>query len=144
MALFRRPVKVPGSKQSQTKLEESIFSLFFLKILHFSVEYSILYSVYSTKVSLSGFVSQLCNNTISAQIFKSTSTLCTLFSKNNMNLRITLSLPRLEHTVRKFLTDVAVCDWWRYCKALYDEKFFQTEGNGRKFRHIQLNNSVIS
>ena len=47
-------------------------------------------------------------------------------------------------TGRKGWADCAVCDWWRYCKALCDVKFSQMEGNGRKFRHIQLSNSVIS
>ena len=36
-------------------------------------------------------------------------------------------------TVRKVLADFAVCDWWRYCRALR-----LIEENGRKFRHIQL------
>ena len=31
-----------------------------------------------------------------------------------------------------------------YCKALGDVKFSKIEGNGRKFRHIQISNSFIS
>ena len=34
--------------------------------------------------------------------------------------------------------------WWRYCKALWDVKIRQIEGIRRKFRPIQLRNSVIS
>ena len=37
-----------------------------------------------------------------------------------------------------YLTDDA------YCKALCDVKFRHIEGYGRKFRHIELSNSVIS
>ena len=44
------------------------------------------------------------------------------------------------YTVRKGSADLAVCDWWRYCIALCDVKFSQIEGNGRKFRHIELSN----
>ena len=47
------------------------------------------------------------------------------------------------YTVRKVLAHFAVCDRWRYCKALCDEKFSQKEGNGRKFSHIELRNIVI-
>ena len=32
----------------------------------------------------------------------------------------------------------------RYCNALCDVKLRQEEGNGRKFRHIEINNRVIS
>ena len=42
------------------------------------------------------------------------------------------------YTVRKVLADLAVFDWWRYCKALCDVKFLQIEGNGRKFSHREL------
>ena len=31
-----------------------------------------------------------------------------------------------------------VCDWRRCCKALWDVKFSQTEGNGQKCRHIAI------
>ena len=48
------------------------------------------------------------------------------------------------YTVRKGSADLAVCDWWRYCIALCDVKFSQIEGNGRKFRHIELSNKKIS
>ena len=48
----------------------------------------------------------------------------------------------------KFLTDFAVCGWWRYCKALWDEIFSQREENDQKFCHIHTYihtcNSVIS
>ena len=37
-----------------------------------------------------------------------------------------------------------IFEWWRYCKALCDVKLRQIEGNGKKFRHIELSNSVIS
>ena len=47
-------------------------------------------------------------------------------------------------TVRKVLADFAVSDWRRNCKALCDVMFRQIEENGRKFRHIELSNSVIS
>ena len=47
-------------------------------------------------------------------------------------------------TIRKVLADFAVCDWWRYCKALCDEKFCQIAGNGRKFSHIELSNKESS
>ena len=49
--------------------------------------------------------------------------------------------------VRKVLADLlykCVCDWWRYFKTLCDVKFSQIAGNGWKFRHIELCNSVIS
>ena len=45
-------------------------------------------------------------------------------------------------SVRKVLADFAVCDVLCYCKALWDVTFRQIEGNGRKFRHIELSNSV--
>ena len=45
-------------------------------------------------------------------------------------------------TVRKVFADFAVFDWGRYCKTLCDVKFRQIEGNGRKFCHIELSNSV--
>ena len=32
---------------------------------------------------------------------------------------------------------------FRYCKALYDVKFRQIEGNGQKFSPIKLSNSVV-
>ena len=32
----------------------------------------------------------------------------------------------------------------RYCKALCDVKVSQIEENGRKFRHLELSNSVFS
>ena len=38
---------------------------------------------------------------------------------------------------RKVLADLGVFDWWHYCKALWDVKFRQIEGNGPKLRHIQ-------
>ena len=41
------------------------------------------------------------------------------------------------------LADFGVFDWWRYCKALCDERFRQIEGKGRKFSHIELSSSVI-
>ena len=41
------------------------------------------------------------------------------------------------YTVRTVLADFAVCDWWRYCKALFNVKFSQMEENGRKFRAKQ-------
>ena len=47
-------------------------------------------------------------------------------------------------TVRKVLADFAVYDWWCYCKALWDVKFNQIEGKGRKYSHIKLSHSVIS
>ena len=47
------------------------------------------------------------------------------------------------HTVRKVLAEFAVCNWWRYCKAVCDVKFSQIEGNGKKCRRIELSNSVI-
>ena len=40
-----------------------------------------------------------------------------------------------SYTVRKILEDFAVTD---------DEKFSKIKRNGRKFRHIELSNSVIS
>ena len=40
--------------------------------------------------------------------------------------------------------EFAVCDWWRHCKALCDGKFRQIEGNGPKFRHIELSNNFIN
>ena len=49
-----------------------------------------------------------------------------------------------SHTVRKFLADFAVCDWWHYCKALCDVKFRQIEGKGRKFCQIELSNIAAS
>ena len=45
-------------------------------------------------------------------------------------------------TVRKVLEDFAVQNL--NLKALCDVKFRQIEVNGRKFRHIELSNSVIS
>ena len=38
----------------------------------------------------------------------------------------------------KSFGDFAIFDWWRYCKAICDVKFRQIEGNGWKFRHIEL------
>ena len=38
-----------------------------------------------------------------------------------------------------YMTDDAI-----YCKALCEVKFSHIEGNGRKFRHIELSISVIS
>ena len=35
-------------------------------------------------------------------------------------------------------------NWWRHCKALCDVEFSQIEGKCRKFRHVELSNSVIS
>ena len=46
-------------------------------------------------------------------------------------------------TVRKVLADFAVCDWWRYYKALCDVKFSQMKGNCRKIRHKELSNDVL-
>ena len=37
-----------------------------------------------------------------------------------------------------------LCEWWRYCKALCDLKCSQIEGNGGKFRHIEISNTVAS
>ena len=45
---------------------------------------------------------------------------------------------------RKVLADFAICDWWRYCKALCDVNFSQIEENGRTFFHIELSNRIIS
>ena len=47
----------------------------------------------------------------------------------------------IQYTVSKVLADFAVCDWWRYCKALYDVKFRQIEGIVWKFLHIELSNT---
>ena len=38
---------------------------------------------------------------------------------------------KLKYIVGKVLADFAVCDWWRFCKAVCYEKFSQIEGNGR-------------
>ena len=43
-----------------------------------------------------------------------------------------------ENFIRTVLADFALCDWWRYYKALCDVKFRQIEGNGRQFSHIEL------
>ena len=48
------------------------------------------------------------------------------------------------YILRKVIVDFAACDWWCYLKALRDVKFSQIEENGRKFRSIELSNSVIS
>ena len=45
------------------------------------------------------------------------------------------------YTVRKFLADFTVCDWWRFCKALCDVKFRQIEGNGRLL-YLQMHKNV--
>ena len=37
-----------------------------------------------------------------------------------------------------FLTDFAVCDYWRILKLYCDIKFSQIGGNGGKFRQIEL------
>ena len=58
----------------------------------------------------------------------------------SQDFRSVFLLLKTCYTVRKVLADFAVCD---YCKALCDEKFSQIEGNGRKFRHLELSNSVI-
>ena len=52
------------------------------------------------------------------------------------------SVQNCTHTVRKVLADFALCNVWRYCKALCDVRFSQVEENGRKFRHIELSKSV--
>ena len=49
-----------------------------------------------------------------------------------------ISWIKLICTVRKVLAYFAVCDWWRYCKALCDVKCNHMEECGRKFRHIEL------
>ena len=48
----------------------------------------------------------------------------------------------IQYTVKKPLADFAVYDGWRYCKTIWDEKFRQTEGSGKKFSHIEL--SIIA
>ena len=59
--------------------------------------------------------------------------------------RLSLLLPQLGLTLlEKVFADFALCDVWHYCKALCDVKFRQIKGNGRNFRHIDLNSSVIS
>ena len=58
---------------------------------------------------------------------------CSLFVRKTMGTLL-----------EKFLADFAVCDEWRFCKALYDVKFSKVEGNGRTFRHIELSHSVIT
>ena len=35
--------------------------------------------------------------------------------------------------LKQVLADFAVCDWWRYCKALWHVKFSKIAGNCRKF-----------
>ena len=47
---------------------------------------------------------------------------------------------------QKLLADftVPVCDGWRYCKAVCDEKFSLIQGNGRKFSHIVECKNVTS
>ena len=52
-----------------------------------------------------------------------------IFHFYSRNFTILLDL----HTVRKVMVDFAECDWWRNCRALYDVKFSQIEGNGRNF-----------
>ena len=53
-------------------------------------------------------------------------------------------MPYITFTDRIFLVDLAVFDWWRYCKALCDVKFRQIEGNSKKKFVTELSNCVIS
>ena len=62
-----------------------------------------------------------------------------------------LPVPPAQEGGGKALADFAICDWWRYCTALYDVKFCQLEGNGRNFRQrtvkeqrLRLNCSVVT
>ena len=50
-----------------------------------------------------------------------------------------LSSSELGALLDKFF---AVCDWWR--KPVCDEKLSQMEGNGRRFRHLELSKGVFS